>query len=325
MADIDAQSLAQYRRDGYIIVEGLLDDLTRQRMKQVLAELIEGARAVTTHDDVYDLEPTHSADAAARAAHQEAASGAPGVRRVHALAAPAGRAERAARAERRAAARLEAQPQVARDTARRWSGTRTGPSIRTPTTTCWPWACCSTTPPNENGPMMVLPGSHRGPTFDHHGADGRFCGAMDPARDGARLRARAVPLIAPAGSLLVPPRARGARLGAEHLGAFAQPAALRVRRGRCLPAARHPRLGRVQRQAAGRRADRRCRAPSTARSACRCRRRRTRARSTRTRRRCSAATSNRRRRPCHGSRPEPFTRRRRHACTHQASGRCWPP
>ena len=65
MADIDAQGLAQYRRDGFIIVEGLLDDLTRQRMKQVLAELIEGARAVSAHDDVYDLEPTHSASSRA--------------------------------------------------------------------------------------------------------------------------------------------------------------------------------------------------------------------------------------------------------------------
>jgi len=34
MADIDAQRLAQYRRDGYIVVEGLLDEITRRRMKQ---------------------------------------------------------------------------------------------------------------------------------------------------------------------------------------------------------------------------------------------------------------------------------------------------
>ena len=44
MADIDARGVAQYHRDGFIVVEGLLDDLTRRRMKQVLAELIEGAR-----------------------------------------------------------------------------------------------------------------------------------------------------------------------------------------------------------------------------------------------------------------------------------------
>jgi ectoine hydroxylase-related dioxygenase (phytanoyl-CoA dioxygenase family) len=51
----------------------------------------------------------------------------------------------------------------------------------------------------QNGPLMVLPGSHRGPTFDHHGSDGRFCGAMEPARDGLDY-SRAVPLLAPAGS-----------------------------------------------------------------------------------------------------------------------------
>jgi hypothetical protein len=61
MADIDAEGLAQYRSDGFIVIQGLLDDLARQRMKQVLVELIEGARAVSMHDDVYDLEPTHSA------------------------------------------------------------------------------------------------------------------------------------------------------------------------------------------------------------------------------------------------------------------------
>lgn len=30
-----------------------------------------------------------------------------------------------------------------------------------------------------NGPLMVMPRSHKGPTHDHH-VDGHFCGAMDP-------------------------------------------------------------------------------------------------------------------------------------------------
>ncbi len=60
MADIDADALARYRRDGFIVVQGLLDDVTRQRMKQVLAELIERARGVSQHDDTFDLEPSHS-------------------------------------------------------------------------------------------------------------------------------------------------------------------------------------------------------------------------------------------------------------------------
>ncbi len=41
-------TLERYKRDGYIVVPGLLDDATRQRMKQVLAELIEH-RAACRH------------------------------------------------------------------------------------------------------------------------------------------------------------------------------------------------------------------------------------------------------------------------------------
>src|SRR6266851_3076469 len=53
----------------------------------------------------------------------------------------------------------------------------------------------------DNGPLMVLPGTHRGPTFDHH-ADGRFCGAMNPA-DCDLDFTKAVPLMGPAGSMTI--------------------------------------------------------------------------------------------------------------------------
>ena len=32
----------------------------------------------------------------------------------------------------------------------------------------------------DNGPLLVVPGSHKGPIWDHH-ADGLFCGALNPA------------------------------------------------------------------------------------------------------------------------------------------------
>ncbi len=35
----------------------------------------------------------------------------------------------------------------------------------------------------ENGPLMIFPGTHEGPIFNHH-VDGVFAGAMDLARDG---------------------------------------------------------------------------------------------------------------------------------------------
>jgi ectoine hydroxylase-related dioxygenase (phytanoyl-CoA dioxygenase family) len=51
----------------------------------------------------------------------------------------------------------------------------------------------------ENGAMLVLPGTHRGPVYDHH-ADGSFCGAMDPS--GVDLDfSKAVPTVGPAGSM----------------------------------------------------------------------------------------------------------------------------
>ncbi|SFJ58076.1 phytanoyl-CoA dioxygenase family protein [Jannaschia pohangensis] len=53
----------------------------------------------------------------------------------------------------------------------------------------------------DNGPLMVFPGSHRGPIHDHH-ANGHFVGAMDLARDGFDL-ADAVPLMGPAGSVSI--------------------------------------------------------------------------------------------------------------------------
>ena len=53
----------------------------------------------------------------------------------------------------------------------------------------------------ENGPLMIVPGSHRGPVFDHH-ADGVFCGAMDPSNHDVDY-ASAIPLTGKAGSITI--------------------------------------------------------------------------------------------------------------------------
>ena len=51
----------------------------------------------------------------------------------------------------------------------------------------------------DNGPMMVVPGSHTGPVYNHH-ADGRFCGAMDPSECDIDF-SNAVPCIGSAGTV----------------------------------------------------------------------------------------------------------------------------
>ncbi len=53
----------------------------------------------------------------------------------------------------------------------------------------------------ENGPLMVYPGSHKGPVYDHH-VDGVFAGAMLPEENGLDPR-DAVQLTGPAGSVSI--------------------------------------------------------------------------------------------------------------------------
>jgi ectoine hydroxylase-related dioxygenase (phytanoyl-CoA dioxygenase family) len=53
----------------------------------------------------------------------------------------------------------------------------------------------------ENGALAVVPGSHRGPVYEHYDADGRFTGSIRP-EDVARLDMSSVRLLAlPAGSI----------------------------------------------------------------------------------------------------------------------------
>lgn len=51
-----------YHRNGYIGVEGVLSPAEVQELRDVTDGWIEKSRSVTESDDVFDLEPTHSAD-----------------------------------------------------------------------------------------------------------------------------------------------------------------------------------------------------------------------------------------------------------------------
>ncbi len=53
-----------------------------------------------------------------------------------------------------------------------------------------------------NGPLQIIPGSHKGPVLNHHNSDGVFCGAVDPD-DPAFDYAKAVTLTGKVGSMTV--------------------------------------------------------------------------------------------------------------------------
>ena len=56
---LSASDVAFYRTNGYLVVPDVLDASTLATASREMARILEGARAVTAHTDVYDLEPGH--------------------------------------------------------------------------------------------------------------------------------------------------------------------------------------------------------------------------------------------------------------------------
>ena len=191
--------IEEYNSVGAIVVADVLTNAEIHRLRAVTDELVQKARGLTTHNDVYDLEDSHSADN-------------PRVRRI-----------KATHLQHPEYARLMRHPKIIEVLRSLW-----GDDIRFDTAKLnmktagygapveWhqDWAFYPHTNDNlaavgvmmddmemANGPLMIIPGSHRGPTFDHH-ADGVFCGAMDPTNHDVDY-ASAMPLLGKAGSITV--------------------------------------------------------------------------------------------------------------------------
>ena len=189
----------EYEEVGAIVVPDVLGPEEVAALRRVTDGFVERARAVTTHDAIYDLEDTHSPQM-------------PRVRRI-----------KAPHLHDPVYAELVRHPGILAVLQDLW-----GPDIRFDTAKLnlksagfgaaveWhqDWAFYPHTNDDlaavgvmmddmalENGPLLIIPGSHKGPVFDHH-AEGRFCGAMDPAKREVDY-AKAIPLTGRAGSITV--------------------------------------------------------------------------------------------------------------------------
>ena len=196
---ISDKDVETYNKRGYLVVPNVLTDAEVAELRQVTEEFVEKSRAVSEHTDIFDLEPGHTKDS-------------PKVRRI-----------KTPHAWHPVYERMVKHPKILAVLQKLW-----GPSIRfdvsklnhksagfgSPIEWHQDWAFYPHTNDDvlatgiylddcdlDNGPLMVVPGSHRGPTFDHH-SGGRFCGAMDPAACGIDF-AKAVPLTGPAGSMTI--------------------------------------------------------------------------------------------------------------------------
>ncbi len=194
---ISQHDIEIYRRDGYLVVPDVLNTGELRELQAVIDDWIARAASVDRHDDVYDLEPSHT-----RAQ--------PRVRRI----------KTPHKIDRRFND-LVRHPNVVAILSRligpdlRLHGSKLNmkaPRYGSPVEWHQDWAFYPHTNDDilaigvmlddmepSNGPLLVVPGSHKGPILDHH-ADGAFCGAIAPEAiaDAAR---RAVPLTGRAGSM----------------------------------------------------------------------------------------------------------------------------
>jgi len=196
---LTAAQKQEYESVGAIVVPDVLSPAEVAELRRVTDGFVERARQVITHDKIYDLEDSHT----------------PAMPRVRRIKAP--------HLHDPAYAALLRHPGIIAVLQSLW-----GRDIRFDTAKLnlksagfgaaveWhqDWAFYPHTNDDlaavgvmmddmalENGPLLIVPGSHRGPVFDHH-ADGRFCGAMDPAKRDVDY-AQAVPLTGRAGSITV--------------------------------------------------------------------------------------------------------------------------
>ena len=186
-----------YHENGYLIVPDVVPQEHLARSRAKLAELIEKSREVSTSDAIYDLEDRHtSANPRVRRIKDPHVNGdiygemltSPGIMDlVVQLIGPNLRMDHS---------KLNIKP------------ARGGEPVE------WhqDWAFYPHTNDDilevgvmiedctlENGPMLMIPGSHRGPVYDHH-HQGYFAGAMDPVAAGLDI-AKAAPVTGRAGSI----------------------------------------------------------------------------------------------------------------------------
>lgn len=176
---LSASQLAQFDRDGVLLVENVADAATLALMREALAGLIERSRQVTQHNEIYDLEPDHTARL-------------PRLRRIK----HPHRRHPVFHDFPRKEPLLSILKQLLGPDVRMHSSKLNLKCINGGSSLEWhqDWAFHPHTNRSmiaiglmledcraDNGPMLVIPGSHRGPVHDHN-ANGRFCGAIDPDR-----------------------------------------------------------------------------------------------------------------------------------------------
>jgi ectoine hydroxylase-related dioxygenase (phytanoyl-CoA dioxygenase family) len=197
---LSKQQIEFYNENGYLLVENAVSPAQLAQMRDIAYDFIEKSRAASVSDDVFDLDDGHSAEA-------------PRLTRIKLphrqhpyfweVAKSSGITE---------VLRQLLGPDVLLQTSKlNTKAPGGGAAVE------WhqDWAFYPHTNDRilacglmledvdlANGPLQVIPGSHKGPVLDHNNKDGVFCGAIDP--DDPEFHGdKAVTLTGKAGSMTV--------------------------------------------------------------------------------------------------------------------------
>lgn len=196
---LSEQQKASYDANGYLLVEDVVTPEQLTRLRDITYRFIEGSRQVTESNDVYDLDAGHSADAP----------------RLTRIKLPHRQDPYFWEILTNSGVTEVLNDLLGPDTTILTSKLNTkAPGGGAAVEWHQDWAFYPHTNDDllafglmledvdaENGPLMVLPGSHRGPVLSHH-ANGVFCGAIDPD-DPLFEKDRVVTLTGKAGSMTV--------------------------------------------------------------------------------------------------------------------------
>lgn len=196
-AVVTPADVAFYQEQGYLVVPDVLSEAELQQIQAELSQLVSRACEVTENDEVYDLENSHSPTS-------------PKIRRIKSPDA----VMPSVAALLRHPVLLEMLTQLLRPSVRFQVSKLNMKSAHDGSAVEWhqDWAFHPHTNDDlltvgvmlddvdeTNGPLCVLPGSHRGAIHDHH-ANGYFSGAIDPVKNPIDF-STAVPLVGTAGSM----------------------------------------------------------------------------------------------------------------------------
>ena len=193
------REVEQYRELGYLVVPDVLDAPMLAEVRRMVDGIVADAGKVATHTEVYDLEDSHSSEQ-------------PRVRRI-----------KTPHKHFPFFAELTRNPRITAILAQllghdiRLHGSKLNmKSAGFGAAVEWhqDWAFYPHTNDDvlatgiylddcdmQNGPLLVVPGTHKGPVYDHH-ANGYFVGGMNPEIDGLDY-SKAVPLMGKAGSMTI--------------------------------------------------------------------------------------------------------------------------